>query len=154
MQKCQTNYTKATYIICGLSAKNFFWPHGSPREDPKSQEPMSLDPKLFFCSNPLNKIPESFPHPQNNFWGSNGDLFSNQEANFEAEITSPNVYVGSVLNIFLHKITHTIDECSPNTNVGSWGISAHCEEVDTFSDIFKCQEVVSTHQQHCCLHLD
>ena len=58
--------------------------------------------------------------------GSNVDLFSNQEADFEAENLSPNGDVGSVLNIFLHKITHTIDECSPNTNVGSWGISAHC----------------------------
>ena len=78
----------------------------------RTQSPKSLCPWIqnyLFCSNPLNKIPESFPHPQNNFWGSNGDLFSNQEANFEAEITSPNVYVGSVLNIFLHKITHTID---------------------------------------------
>ena len=37
------------------------------------------------------------------------DLFSNQEADFEAENLSPNGYVGSVLNIFLQKITHTID---------------------------------------------
>ena len=109
LQKCQTNYTKATYIICGLSDKKFFGPMGPQG---RTQSPKSLCPWIqnyFLCSNALNKIPESFPHPQNNFWGSNGNLFSNQEANFEAEITSPNVYVGSVLNIFLHKITHTID---------------------------------------------
>ena len=40
-------------------------------------------------------------------------LFSNQEANFEAEILSPNGWVGSILISFLHKITHNI--C---TNVG------------------------------------
>ena len=62
------------------------------------------------CSNPLNKVPESLSHPQINFLRSNVDLFSNQEADFDAENLSPNGYVGSVvLNIFLHKITHTID---------------------------------------------
>ena len=76
--------------------------------DPKSPEPMSLDPKFFFGSNPLNKVPVSFPHPQNNFWRSNVVLFSNQEANFEAEILSPNGWVGSILISFLHKITHII----------------------------------------------
>ena len=126
LEKCQTNYTKGTHIICGLSGKHSFWPRGSPWG---TQSPKSLCPWIqnyFFCSNSLNKVLVSLPHPQINFLGSNVDLFSNQEADFEAEIISPNGYVGPVLNIFLHKITHTIDECSPNTNVGSWGISAHC----------------------------
>ena len=99
----------STHIICGLSDKKIFWPRGSPWG---TQSPESLCPwiqKLFFCSNPLNKVPVSLPHPQNNFLGSNVDLFSNQEADFEVEIISPNGYVGSVLNIFLPKITHTID---------------------------------------------
>ena len=75
--------------------------------DPKSPEAMSLDPN-FFGSNPLNKVPLNIPHPENNFWGSNVVLFSNQEADFEAEILSPNCTVGSNLTSFLHKITHTM----------------------------------------------
>ena len=109
LEKCQTNYTKGTHIICGVSDKKIFWPRGSPWG---TQSPESLCPwiqKLFFCSNPLNKVPVSLPNPQINFLGSNVDLFSNQEADFEVEIISPNGYVGSVLNIFLPKITHTID---------------------------------------------
>ena len=115
-----------------FQAKTFFGPvgpHGGPKV-PRAYVPGSKI--IFFCSNPLNKVLVSLPHPQINFLGSNVDLFSNQEADFEAEIISPNGYVGPVLNIFLHKITHTIDECSPNTNVGSWGISAHCADLTTY----------------------
>ena len=76
-------------------------PQGGPTV-PRAYVPGS---KTFFCSNPLNKGPVSLPHPKNNCLVSNVDLFSNQEADFEAEITGPNGYVGSVLNIFLNKIT-------------------------------------------------
>ena len=74
----------------------------------KSPEPMSLDPKFFLGSNPLNKVPVSLPHPQKNIWGSNVVPFWNRESNFEAEILSPNGWVGSILLSFLHKITHSI----------------------------------------------
>ena len=92
-----------------FQAKTFFGPvgpHGGPKV-PRAYVPGSKI--IFFCSNPLNKVLVSLPHPQINFLGSNVDLFTNQEADFEVEIISPNGYVGSVLNIFLHKITHTID---------------------------------------------
>ena len=73
---------------------------------PRTYDPGSI---FFFFLLKSSKVPVSFLHPQNNFLGSNVDLFSNQEADFEVEIISPNGYVGSVLNIFLPKITHTID---------------------------------------------
>ena len=78
-------------------------PHGGPKI-PRTYVPGSIF--FFFCSNPLNKVPVSFPHPQNNFWGSNMVLFSIPEADFEAEILSPNDWVGSILISFPYKITH------------------------------------------------
>ena len=89
LEKWQTNYNKGTYIVCGLSDKKKLAP-GVPIGDQKSPE---LSPWIhffpFFCSNPLNRVPVSLPHPQNNFWGSNVVLFSIPEADFEAEILSP-----------------------------------------------------------------
>ena len=78
-----------------------------PRGDPKSLEVMSLGPTFFFCSYPLNKVPLSLPHPQKKIWGSNVDLFSNMEADFEAEMLSAQVKGKSDLNVFHLKITHT-----------------------------------------------
>ena len=69
--------------------RKFFLAPWVPRGDPKSLELIPLGQKSFFCSNPLNKVPLRLPHPQNNFWGSNVDLFSNLEADFEAEMLSP-----------------------------------------------------------------
>ena len=69
--------------------KNFFLAPWVPRGDPESLELIPLGQKSFFCSDPLNKVPLSLPHPQNNFLGSNVDLFSNLEADFEAEMLSP-----------------------------------------------------------------
>ena len=91
-----------------FQTKNNFGPRGPHGGDPKSPEPMSLDPNFFCGSNPLNKVPVSLPHPQKNIWGSNVVLFWNRESNFEAEILSPNGWVGSILLSFLHKITHSI----------------------------------------------
>ena len=55
----------------------------------------------------MNKVPVNLPHLQNNFLGSNVDLFSNLEADFEAEMLSPQGKGEPVLNVFHLKITHT-----------------------------------------------
>ena len=87
--------------------KNFLAP-GVPIGDPKSPELSPWIQFSLFCSNPLNRVPVTLPHPRNNFGGLNVVLFSIPEADFEAEILSPNDWVGSILISFLHKITHSI----------------------------------------------
>ena len=91
-----------------FQTKNNFGPRGPHGGTQSPQSPCPWIQNFFLGSNPLNKVPVSLPHPQKNIWGSNVVLFWNRESNFEAEILSPNGWVGSILLSFLHKITHSI----------------------------------------------